>query len=65
VRSVIGTAARRGESAYQAIQQTNKPCAGRSSLTWVEQLLGFFQFVHNARRCGKALLDAFIAALVA
>ncbi|MBV9682513.1 MAG: hypothetical protein JO046_12025, partial [Solirubrobacterales bacterium] len=27
--------------------------------------LGFFQFVHNARRRGKALLGALIAALVA
>ncbi len=27
--------------------------------------LGFFQFVHNARRCGKALLGALIASLVA
>src|SRR3954468_583851 len=27
--------------------------------------LGFFQFVHNARRRGKALLGAFIAGLVA
>ena len=27
--------------------------------------LGFFQFVHNARRRGKALLSALIAALVA
>ncbi len=27
--------------------------------------LGFFQFVHNARRGGKALLDALIAGLVA
>ncbi len=27
--------------------------------------LGFFQFVHNARRCGKTLLGAFIAGLVA
>ena len=26
--------------------------------------LGFFQFVHNARRRGKALLGALIAALV-
>ena len=26
--------------------------------------LGFFQFVHNARRRGKALLSALIAALV-
>jgi transposase len=26
---------------------------------------GFFQFVHNARRRGKALLSALIAALVA
>jgi len=27
--------------------------------------LGFFQFVHNARRRGKALLSALIATLVA
>ena len=27
--------------------------------------LGFFQFVHNARRRGKALLSALVAALVA
>ena len=27
--------------------------------------LGFFQFVHNARRRGKALLGALVAALVA
>ena len=27
--------------------------------------LGFFQFVHNARRRGKALLSALIAAMVA
>ncbi len=27
--------------------------------------LGFFQFVHNARRRGKALLDALVAGLVA
>jgi transposase len=27
--------------------------------------LGFFQFVHNARRRGKALLDALVAALIA
>ncbi len=27
--------------------------------------LGFFQFVHNARRRGKALLGALIAGLVA
>jgi transposase len=27
--------------------------------------LGFFQFVHNARRRGKALLEALVAALVA
>jgi len=27
--------------------------------------LGFFQFVHNACRCGKALLGALIAGLVA
>jgi hypothetical protein len=27
--------------------------------------LGFFQFVHNARRRGKALLGALISALVA
>ena len=27
--------------------------------------LGFLQFVHNARRRGKALLDALIAGLVA
>jgi len=27
--------------------------------------LGFFQFVHNARRRGKALLGALIAALIA
>jgi transposase len=26
--------------------------------------LGFFQFVHNARRRGKALLGALVAALV-
>jgi hypothetical protein len=26
--------------------------------------LGFFQFVHNARRRGKALLSALVAALV-
>ena len=27
--------------------------------------LGFFQFVHNARRPGKALLGALVSALVA
>jgi transposase len=27
--------------------------------------LGFFQFVHNARRRGKALLGALVSALVA
>jgi len=27
--------------------------------------LGFFQFVHNARRRGKALLSALVAGLVA
>lgn len=27
--------------------------------------LGFFQFQHNARRCGKALLGPLIASLVA
>jgi len=27
--------------------------------------LGFFQFVHNARRCGKALLGTLIAGLLA
>jgi len=27
--------------------------------------IGFFQFVHNARRRGKALLGALIAGLVA
>src|SRR5690348_16892962 len=28
------------------------------------QYLGFFQFVHNARRRGKALLDALVGALI-
>ncbi len=37
------------------------------SLPWskLPLYLGFFQFVHNARRRGKALLGALIAGLVA
>ena len=44
------------------------PGSARTAVISQEKLplyLGFFQFVHNARRRGKALLGALVAALVA
>ncbi len=59
--------AKRGGSGGAAGWQARRAAArwrktSRPSLAWY---LGFFQFVHNARRRGKALLSALIAGLVA
>lgn len=59
--------AKRGSSGGAAGWQARRAAArwrrtSRPSLAWY---LGFFQFVHNARRRGKALLSALIAGLVA
>jgi len=50
-----------------AASRTHRPTAAQRR-AWAEKLplyLGFFEFVHNARRRGKALLGARLAILVA
>jgi len=44
-------------------QHTRRP--GKLTKSKLPLYLGFFQFVHNARRRGKALLGSLIEALVA
>jgi hypothetical protein len=47
-----------------AIRSSSDPFSLATLTKKLPDDLGFFQFVHNARRRGKALLGALVAALV-
>jgi len=56
--------ARSGTDIWSLLRSWLRPHRGISQ-DKLPPYLGFFQFVHNARRRGKALLGALIAGLVA
>ena len=62
IRTELGKGVRHRTSAYlnNRLEQDHRGI----SQDKLPLYLGFFQFVHNARRRGKALLGALIAALV-